>query len=72
MHVLAGDVTAAAAGFRVLLFPLDVGDVLPTTKWDGPTRMLLTKPDGSLDTVTFVRRDEGYTVVSVASVDSIS
>jgi hypothetical protein len=66
VHVLAGDVMAVAASFRVLLFPLDVGDALPTTEWDGPTRIIVTKPDGTRDTITFEQQGEGYTVVSVA------
>jgi hypothetical protein len=68
-NVLTGNVTAVSAELRVLLFPLRKGDPLPQTHWTGGVmgQLLLTKPDGSMDHVTFTPDpSEGYARIAVA------
>ena len=59
VHVLDGSVTAAAAHFRVLVFPLNAADDLPVTRWTAPDELEieLNAPGGGVvkDTVRFAR-----------------
>ena len=68
IHVLTGNITAVAADFRVLLFPLRGDDPLPSTVWSAAGEQLeLTKPDGTKDTISFAADPaQGYPRISVA------
>lgn len=50
---LDANVTATAAGFVTLLFPLEAGEPLPTTEWTG-SGVKVTTASGCVDTLSLV------------------
>ena len=71
IHMLAGDVHASSASFKVMLFPLAAGDVAPVTTWVDANTVHLTKPDGSSDAITFFTdAEEEFSRIAVRSVDA--
>ena len=70
IHMLAGNVHASSASFKVLLFPLAAADATPVTTWVDANTVHLSKPDGKSDAITFFTdAEEEFSRIVVRPVD---